>query len=660
MAYSHFCFSCMSDYQDTEHCPFCGYSNKNLPESELHLQPGTALDNKYLIGRSLGQGGFGITYLAWDQKLNLKLAIKEYLPTELAYRTSGRQEISVYKEDLLQYFQYGLEKYLEEARLLARFAGHPNIVWIRDYFEANRTAYIVMEYVEGVTIKDYLKLRQAPLKYKQALDIFLPVMEALREVHAAGILHRDISPDNMLLDKRNRVVLIDFGAARQAVGEKSGSLSVIMKPGFSPIEQYHRKGKQGPWTDIYALAATFYLAITGKVPPESLDRLNNDPLIKPSYLADDIPEHLENMLMKALAVKAEDRYQSVEEFQKALINTMPSSEEKPAIAKAQPITINKTALLFAIIIISAALITLSGFFLFPRSPLPEEISVSELKNIYKGNVSANIVNGGLATAQGDWHYFRSSDNGSIRRVSADGNRLEKLNDDDSWYINVVGDWLYYRSGNEGNYIVKTSIDGSESKVISQTEVWYVFLVDDWIYYRDKDKEDMLYRSSLDGSYQEIVLGQSAGWINIIGEWVFYVNLDDQSNIYRTRVEGNKNEKIGQDKTDWLCALGNWLYYRNLDDNGKIYRIKTDGSERYKVSDDRAAFINVDNEWIYYSNLDDDNKIYRIRQDGTGYEKVNDDNSTHINLVDDWIYYLNWSDGGNTYRILTDGTNRQIM
>ncbi len=312
------CHGCMEKKTQNKKCPYCGWVEGTAPESALHLPPGTILQEKYLIGKALGQGGFGITYLAWDMNLNLKLAVKEYLPQELAYRTGGQSEGSIYKKSLADNFNYGLEKFLEEARTLARFNEHPNIVSVRDFFKANGTAYLVMNHIEGVTLKEYLAGRDKPLPFEQALDIFMPVLDALKEVHAAGILHRDISPDNLLINSNGRVVLIDFGAARQAMGDKSRSMSVTMKAGYSPVEQYQSKGKQGPWTDIYAVAATFYHAITGQMPPESLDRISEDSLLYPSIIGVNIDPQKEKALIKAMAVLAKNRYQSVIKFQEAL------------------------------------------------------------------------------------------------------------------------------------------------------------------------------------------------------------------------------------------------------------------------------------------------------------------------------------------------------
>lgn len=273
---NNICLNCMEEKGSAVICPHCKMVEGSTLESNLHLQPGTILQGKYLIGRALGQGGFGITYLAWDLNLNIKLAIKEYMPLDLAYRTTSQIEVSVFKKSLTDNFNYGLNKYLEEAQTLAKFNDNPNTVKVRDFFKDNDTGYMVMDFVDGLTLKKYLDNLDEPLSFSKALNIFMPVLDALNEVHREGMLHRDISPDNILISKRGRVILIDFGAARQAVGDKSRSLSVIMKAGYSPEEQYHSMGVQGPWTDIYAVAASIYLAITGQVPPESLSRLSED------------------------------------------------------------------------------------------------------------------------------------------------------------------------------------------------------------------------------------------------------------------------------------------------------------------------------------------------------------------------------------------------
>ena len=326
------CFGCMELKQNEGACPVCGYDHEIEPESPQHLKPGTILQGKYLLGRVLGHGGFGITYLAWDINLDIRLAVKEYMPREFAARHAGKTIISIYSGEMARHFDYGLRRFLDEAKTLAQFSHHPGIVAVRDFFKENGTAYIVMNYLDGADLKHYLASAGGKIPYETAMQILLPVMDALREVHSKGTLHRDISPDNIYLTSEGQVKVLDFGAARHAMTEFSQSISVILKPGYAPEEQYRSKGKQGPWTDVYAVAATMYRAITGEIPPESLDRLEEDTLQKPSELGVSIPVNSERALMKALSVRAADRYQSIAEFQQALlsdfeIDTSPPSQE---------------------------------------------------------------------------------------------------------------------------------------------------------------------------------------------------------------------------------------------------------------------------------------------------------------------------------------------
>ncbi|MDF2614669.1 MAG: serine/threonine protein kinase [Clostridia bacterium] len=284
------------------------------------LSAGTILNGQYLIERVLGQGGFGITYLAADLNLEIKVAIKEYYPEGMVTRSHASTKLSVYAGEKKEYFEYGAERFLEEAKILARFQSNPNIVGVRTFFKENNTAYFVMDYIEGISFKQYLKLMGGKILYTDALALLIPIMDALVHVHKSGLLHRDISPDNIYLTNNRESKLLDFGAARYTLGEHSKSLSVILKPGYAPEEQYRSKGRQGPWTDIYALGATLYVAITGQVPPDALDRLYEDDLRLPTELGIALPKHIENTIFKALSLRSSDRYQDMESFQRDLID----------------------------------------------------------------------------------------------------------------------------------------------------------------------------------------------------------------------------------------------------------------------------------------------------------------------------------------------------
>jgi LAS superfamily LD-carboxypeptidase LdcB/serine/threonine protein kinase len=372
MDYSNLCLGCFDDCSGQNPCPSCGYETETL-EVSLYLIPGTILSDKYLVGRVLGQGGFGITYLGWDTNLDIRIAIKEFFPQGLVSRLPGENSVISYTGEVREQFTFGVESFLREAKTLAHFEHHPNIVTVRDFFKENNTAYMVMSFIEGVTLLEHLKNSGGKIPVEPAVQIIMPVLDALKEVHRAGIMHRDISPDNIFIDREGRIVLIDFGAARQELREKSKSLSVILKAGYAPEEQYRSKGKQGPWTDIYAVAATMYRSITGQTPLEAIDRMAQDDLQTPLQLGVKINKPLEKTLLKALAVKTEDRYQVVKEFQEALVaaSDKGQSAESPfgvgSRVPGKPVRAPQVAPAYSVskrTVKTAALILLCGLFIF--------------------------------------------------------------------------------------------------------------------------------------------------------------------------------------------------------------------------------------------------------------------------------------------------------
>ena len=332
------CMGCMQDKGIADPCPHCGRLEHAPAESPLQLAPRTVLDKRYLLGRVLGQGGFGITYLAWDLDQSRKLAIKEYFPLAISTRAEDRSTVSPVSAKSRSEMEYGLKKFEEEGLALERLRDRPGIVSMVDFVYANNTAYIVMLYVEGLTFKQYLEERGGTISFEIALRILGLVMNALEEVHAAGMLHRDVSPDNIYVENDGQTKILDFGATRYAMGEQSRSLSVILKPGYAPEEQYRSKGHQGPWTDVYALGATFYRAITGNPPPDAMDRLAQDELIPPSRLEVRMPAGAETALLKALAVRAERRFKTVAEFRQALgaASARPGPQVRPEEAPRRP------------------------------------------------------------------------------------------------------------------------------------------------------------------------------------------------------------------------------------------------------------------------------------------------------------------------------------
>lgn len=308
------CMGCMEEYsEEFEVCPYCGYIRGTAANEPYHMQPGGILHKRYIMGKVLGFGGFGVTYLGWDASLDRKVAIKEYLPSEFSTRMPGHTELSIYAGERLEQFESGRDKFIDEAKRLAKFNEIPGVVKVYDTFLENNTAYIIMEYLEGSTLKSAMN-QHGKYTVDETLEIMIPVLETLKVVHAEGIIHRDIAPDNIFLTNDGEVKILDFGAARFATTKHSKSLSVILKPGYSPQEQYRSRGDQGPWTDVYSVAATMYKMLTGVTPTDAMERSVKDDLKEPSKMGVKINKSLENAILNALNTTVEGRTQSADAF----------------------------------------------------------------------------------------------------------------------------------------------------------------------------------------------------------------------------------------------------------------------------------------------------------------------------------------------------------
>ena len=311
------------------------------------LKTGLMLDD-YRIEDVLGHGGFGITYLAEDVKLEKKVAIKEYLPVGLAIRDSA-DTVQPQSSEAESDYRFGLEQFLREAKTLAKFH-HPNIVQVLRFFEANGTAYIVMNFVEGESLHDRMRKRKK-IDEKELLSLILPLLDGLEKVHETGFLHRDIKPGNIFVAKEGAPMLLDFGAARAAMKDKGRSLTAIVTRGYAPIEQYSSRGNQGPWTDIYALAGVLYEIVTGSDPLEATDRVMEDPQISAVVAGKKrLSETILRAIDHALAVRPEDRPQTIAEWRKEFASTAKApapalvAAATPAASKAPaPVNAPKTA-----------------------------------------------------------------------------------------------------------------------------------------------------------------------------------------------------------------------------------------------------------------------------------------------------------------------------
>lgn len=332
------CPNCFDQgYSGVGQCARCGYQAVDQGAAALTLASGTVLNGRYLLGRVLGIGGFGITYLALDRSTGTKCAVKEYLPSQLAVRDTRDSRVYPVNTSDRDVYTKGLSTFAREAQTLREFRGNPSIVQVWDYFEQNGTAYFAMEFLDGVTLKALMRSMHGRIPLEFAREIFTNTGKALANLHQKGMLHRDVSPENIMITRDGHFKLIDFGATRMFVGEQSKSLSVVLKPGYAPPEQYSSRGAQGPWVDVYALAATVYIAISGLPLPDATDRLAGETYTPLIEYEPGIGRAGSAALDKALALNYKQRFSTMEEFVAKLFPPQAKSPSRPpASSVAQP------------------------------------------------------------------------------------------------------------------------------------------------------------------------------------------------------------------------------------------------------------------------------------------------------------------------------------
>lgn len=312
------CMGCMNQIEDhLSACPFCGFNEHTLRQESYYLDPGTVVGGKYIVGRVLNYGGHTVSYLGMDAEKNRKVIVKEYLPSDFSTRSEGEKDVTIYSGDGQVQFEQGLTNFLNEMNHIQSLKEAPGIAKVYDCLAENETGYVVSEYVEGKTLKEIL---EGGKKYNadEAAAFIKKILMGLSKVHKEDVVHCDISPETIMVTAEGDIKLMDFGATRYVTTANSKSLSIILKRGYAPEEQYRSKGKRGPWTDVYAVGAVMYRMITGTVPQESVERTLADDLKEPSKMGVSIPKNMENTLMNALNVYQNERTQSADVFLKEL------------------------------------------------------------------------------------------------------------------------------------------------------------------------------------------------------------------------------------------------------------------------------------------------------------------------------------------------------
>lgn len=326
------CPNCFKGNIETGKCPICGFDRQEEKQNPRRLPEMLMLQERYMVGRILGCGGFGITYKTFDILNQCFCAVKEFIPMGIATRMDHETWLHVTSNSNLEDFEHGKKRFMEEAEVLKKLTDVPEVVQITDYFAGNNTTYFVMEYIEGANLRQLMQTFGGRIPVKDAVSLIYYAGMALEQVHKrAGVFHRDISPDNIMVNQEGKVKLIDFGNAKYIIGKHSQNLSVVLKHGYAPPEQYSSSSSQGSYTDVYALAATFYYAVSGIMVPSAPDRFGGESYRPLKEIVPEIGAGISDAVDRALVLNAKQRTQSAAEFVSAfyLADTGKRTKEEP-------------------------------------------------------------------------------------------------------------------------------------------------------------------------------------------------------------------------------------------------------------------------------------------------------------------------------------------
>ena len=658
-------------------CPHCGYDQQKEQENLYGLKRNTILKGRYLVGNMLGQGGFGITYIGFDLVLNIKVAVKEYFPMGSVIRDNSQSNRLVWgtTQNSQEQWRSGCDSFLKEARRMAKIDTIPEIVRVRDTFMENQTAYIVMDFVEGRTLKDRL-IKEGIMAFPDCLNLLHPLMESLDKVHRIGLIHRDISPDNIMLTEDGGIRLLDLGAAKDMSVAPHASTQLVTKRGFSPIEQYMETGKVGTWTDVYALCATIYYCITGKLVPEALDRMMKDTLDLNVPVKEPLTEEQKAVLRAGLAVKPEERIQTVGELLERLegggarekqpespgepqqkqpegtgeprqkqpedsgklqqkqpedsgepqqkqpdgiAQGFAESPEQPEAGKKRQLPAGKKRIVRWLAAAIAAVCVVVGIVLIWGGG-------QKLQVVRLGNSATNIYNGGgHALIEEEYEYFLDA------------------------YLNLYV--CEYDMQDETFYV-------DESKLL-QEDATYINVGKESVYFcKPYEGTDGIWKMDLDGSNAEPLL--SGNYITCL----FYAELSDDSEalyfldvsddrerqyLYRYDIESGEKEEVLGDSVGWFNLYGEYIYYTDARRNWiSLCRCDLQGEDS-EVLDDSDPYMGgfIADEKIYLYSFET-NAITVCNLEGEKIEVLDNlgmaEDSYLFAYGNGYLYYENGADG----------------
>lgn len=640
------CVKCMAEIEGYP-CSHCGFDAGQEIQPAHALPWNTILHGRYLVGKVLGQGGFGITYVGWDLLLEVKVAIKEYYPSGQASRQSNSARLSWYTTGGRAPEGSSGEAFLKEARKMAKISGIPEIVRVLDTFSENETAYIVMEFVEGTTLMELVR-DQGPMSFEDCARLLLPLLEGLNLVHAQGLIHRDISPDNIMRQTDGTLRLLDFGAAKDTSIQKSDPSQVVARRGFTPVEQY--VGREiGPWTDVYAVCATMYYMITGQVPPDSLERLDGDTLDLTQTKNHSLTKDQQAILAAGLAVKHENRTPSIGALAEQLKGAVPPPPPPPTPQRG---LLKK----IAVGCVAAAVVIGGGIAAF-FALRPDPVTVETL-----GCTNGSRNGGSLMVEIPEKYIYYDDKNYNLYMSAYDtedetfyiGTEGKTSMDDRALYLNAGSDAVYYIHDGD---IEDTKPDtiyqvapggGGKTALIEGDQYIYLQYArlsngKEYLYYAQENDDSesflrQLFRYDLDTGESEALLDEEIYWYNLDGAYLYYVTFEDPSQgteWKRAALDGRTPELLNdsdsltngfiEDGTAYMFSLSEEL----------LLQFDLDGNP---VNDPLSIYdgcCTYGDGWLYYS-ITGSNEVHRVLPNGSSDTVVIQDR----NIVD-LCYHTNY-------------------
>ncbi len=653
------------------------YQNEDYPKK---YEP---LWGSWLIEKFIGQGSFGKVYKIskeeWGYKYESALKVMS-IPSNDQYH----EAISALGNDeklLNLYFEDAVKNIINEIVMLYKLRGNSNIVSYEDHMvekHDNKAAWDILIRMEYLTpLNKYLEEKNTTID--DVASIGSDICTALEICSKKGIVHRDIKDENIFVSKDNCYKLGDFGIARELSRGLSASIRgtpLYMAPEVYKGEAYDIRA------DLYSLGILLYkLLNNGRFPfmppyPMELKIKDSEASVENRLLGKPIPQpcnathKLGEIILKMCQFKPENRFSSPSAAKEALVKAFRemTTEEKNKIVLFNKKAVNEKASFNSIIAVPDTVLlsnsNLPGDHDQYFRPVPDSINktVNIINSTPKyGNTAANIVNGGLACMQDELIFLSLPDNNyNIYKLDTAKHQITRLNSDESWFINISGNWIYYSNSSYGEQIYRIGIEGTKKERITSDSCWYLNVSENWIYYSNETDNYKLYKIRTDGSDKMKLNDNESINISLYENWIYYCNKSDGGKIYRINTDGGEKTRLSNDEASYFCICDNIIYFSNKSDGMKLYKIDLQSMKTEKLSNDISSNLNISDGWIYYCNKSDAGKLYRIRPNGEEKSKLNDDYTDYISIVGGFIYYCNKSTGNRTCKIRPDGFEQTII